>query len=221
MSAALLLLGRELSLVWSRGGGPLLPAAFYLALTFVLPLAIGAEPARLATVAPGLAWTALALASLLSLERLVERDFEDGALDLLAVGPLPLELTCAIKALAQWLGVGLPLALLCPVAMTALGAPPALAALSALLALPAGLAFVFVGGVGAALALGARGGGLLIAVVVLPLFAPPVIFGAGALAAASEGLPWRGAALLLTAYSLVAAALSPLAMAAAMRSALD
>ena len=100
------LMQRELALAWGRGGGPLLACAFYACLTTLLPLAAGPEPARLALVAPGSAWVALALASLLSLERLFERDFEDGALDLLVLSPAPLELVCAVKCLAQWLATG-------------------------------------------------------------------------------------------------------------------
>ena len=192
MSAARVLLKRELSLAWSGGGGPLLACGFFLALTAIVPLAAGGDPRVLQPVAGGIAWIALALASLLSLERLFEREFEDGALDLLALGPLPLEAVFAVKALAQWLAAGLPLAVSAPVAAIALGA---------------------------ALALGSKRGGLLIAVVVLPLFIPPVIFGAGALAQALTGLsPWPALALL-GAYALFAVALSPIAGAAAIRNA--
>src|SRR6185369_224366 len=112
----------------------------------LLPLAIGPEPARLAAIAPGAAWVALALASVLSLERLFERDYEDGALDLLALSPVPLELTCAVKCLGQWLANGAPLALAAPVAAMALGAKAALAPLVLACALAGGLAFAFVGG---------------------------------------------------------------------------
>ena len=171
------LLRRELALAWGRGGGPLLACAFYACLTTLLPLAAGPEPERLAVIAPGSAWVALALASLLSLERLFERDFEDGALDLLALSPAPLELVCAVKCLGQWLATGAPLAIMAPLASTALGADPRLAPLTFACALIGGLGFAFTGGLGAALALGSRRGGLLVAVIVLPLFAPPVIFG--------------------------------------------
>jgi heme exporter protein B len=216
MSPLRALFGRELSLSWGRGGGPLPVLAFYAGVTTMLPLAVGPEPERLASVAPGMAWLALALAALLSLERLFERDYEDGALDLLSLGPVPLELVCAIKCLAQWIAIGLPLALAAPVAALALGAPTVLAPMIGLCAAMGALAFAFAGGMGAALALGSRRGGLLIAVIVLPLFAPPVIFGGGALTAGGgSGL------LLLAAWTAAAVALSPLAMAAAVRNALD
>lgn len=221
MRALSTLFGRELSLAWGRGGGPLLALAFYACVVTLLPLAAGPEPERLAALAPGAAWLALALSALLSLERLFERDFEDGALDLLALGPAPLEAVAAAKCLAQWLATGAPLAIAAPVAAIALGADPKLSALVFAASLIGGLAFSFMGGMGAALALGSRRGGLLIAVIVLPLFAPPVIFGGGALSSFAGGLDWKAGFLLLCAYAAGAVALSPLAMAAACRNALD
>lgn len=215
------LLARETTLAWGRGGGPLVSVGFYAGVATLLPLAIGPEPERLAAIAPGAAWVALALASLLSLDRLFERDFEDGALDLLALSPVPLELSCAAKCLGQWLAAGAPLALAAPVAAVGLGAPLALTPLIFACALVGGLAFAFTGGIGAALSLGARRGGLLTAMVVLPLFVPPVIFGGGALAAFASGLPWTAGFALLCAYAAAAVALGPLAMSAACRNALS
>lgn len=221
MSRLFTLLARETALAWGRGGGPLVAVGFYAGVATLLPLAIGPEPERLAAVAPGLAWVALALASLLSLERLFERDYEDGALDLLVLSTVPLELTCAAKCLGQWLATGAPLALAAPVAAIALGATPPMAPLILACALLGGIAFAFVGGIGAALSLGARRGGLLTAVIVLPLFTPPVIFGGGALDAFATGVPWQAGFALLGAYALAALALGPLAMAAACRNALS
>ena len=221
MRTAAKLFAREAALAWGRGGGALVNVGFYLGVATLLPLATGPEPARLAAVAPGAAWVALALAALLGLDRLYERDFEDGSLDLLLMSPLPLELVCAIKCLGQWAAAGAPLALAAPVAAIALGADPRLAPLILACALAGGLAFAFTGGIGAALSLGARRGGLLTAVIVLPLFAPPVIFGGGALDALAAGLPWRAGFALLAAYAAAALALGPLAMAAACRNALS
>ena len=215
------LLVRETTLAWGRGGGPLVSVGFYAGVATLLPLAIGPEPARLAAIAPGAAWVALALASLLSLDRLFERDFEDGALDHLALSPAPLELTCAVKGLGQWLATGAPLALAAPIAAMSLGASPSMTPLIFVCALVGGLAFTFAGGIGAALSLGARRGGLLTAVIVLPLFVPPVIFGGGALSAFASGLPWTPGFALLCAYAAAAVALGPLAMAAACRNALS
>ncbi|HZL00627.1 MAG TPA: heme exporter protein CcmB [Caulobacteraceae bacterium] len=218
MSALALLMRRELALAWGRGGGPLLAVGFFAAATTLLPLAVGPSPENLAAVATGSTWVALALASLLSLERLFERDHEDGALELLALGPLPLEAVAAVKCLAQWLANGAPLALAAPIAAVALGAPVAAAPMIALAAAMGGVAFAFVGGAGAALALASRRGGVLIAVIVLPLLAPPVIFGGAAVA----GGPGSSAGLaLLAAYALAAVALSPFAMAGACRNALS
>lgn len=210
---------RELALAWAGGGGPLLACGFFLCLTVLLPLAAGGDPAGLKPVAGGVAWMALAAASILSLERLFERDLEDGALDLLTLGPVPLELVVLAKAKAQWLAVGLPLALTAPVAAVSLGLPPELAPLAGLSALIGGLGFALTGALGAALALGSKRGGLLIAVVVLPLFIPPVIFGAGAVERAASGLSPLPALALLAAYVLFAAVLTPIAGAAAIRNA--
>ncbi|MFZ5669560.1 MAG: heme exporter protein CcmB, partial [Pseudomonadota bacterium] len=144
MKPLLVLLRREIALAWGRGGGPLPALAFYAGVTTLVPLAVGPEPARLAVIAPGVAWIGLALASLLSLERLFERDFEDGALDLLTLGDPPLAAVCAVKALAQWLTTGLPLAMAAPFAALMMGASVALAPLLAACALVGGLAFAFV-----------------------------------------------------------------------------
>jgi heme exporter protein B len=211
---------RELSLAWGKGGGPLLAVGFLAAALTLFPLALGPAPGPLAAVAAGIAWVVLALATLLTLERLFERDYEDGALDLLALGAPPLEAVCAVKCLASWLVNGAPLALAAPLAAIALGEPARAAPLIFATALLGGLAFAFVGGAGAALALASRRGGLLTAIIVLPLIVPPVIFGGAAIAAYVGGLEWRTGLALLAAYALAAAALTPFAMAAACRNAL-
>jgi heme exporter protein B len=220
MRALMALFRRELALAWGRGGGPLFACAFYAGLATLLPLASSPEPQKLASMAVGAAYAALALASLLSLERLFERDFEDGALDLLTLGDAPLEAVAAVKCLAQWIATGAPLAVLAPVVAVALGAEPRLMPLIFVSALSAGLGFSFVGGAGAALALGAKRGGVLIAVIVLPLFVPSVVFGAGAIDALASGLDWRPGLVLLLAYCLAAVGLTPFAMAAGVRNAL-
>jgi heme exporter protein B len=220
MNAAAVLMRRELALAWGRGGGALLAASFLAAASVMLPLSLGPAPAGLARVAGGVTWVVLALASLLSLERLFERDYEDGALDLLALGPLPLEAVAAIKCAAHWAVVGAPLAVVAPLAAVALGAQPNAAPLIALTAALGGLAFAFLGGTGAALALASRRGGLLIAVVVLPLLTPPVIFGGAAIDQFQAHLDWTTPAALLAAYALAAAALTPFAMAGACRNVL-
>jgi heme exporter protein B len=221
LSAFSILMRRELSLAWGRGGGPLLAIGFLAAASSLFPFGLGPAPGPLAASAAGVTWVTLALATLLSLERLFERDFDDGALDLLALGPLPLEATCAVKCLAIWLVNGVPLALAAPVAAIALGEAPSAAPVIAAAAALGGLAFAFVGGAGAALALASRRGGVLMAVIVLPLIIPPVIFGGAAVSAFAAGLEWRTGLALLAAYALAAAALTPFAMAAACRNALE
>ncbi|HEV2364346.1 MAG TPA: heme exporter protein CcmB [Caulobacteraceae bacterium] len=220
MSAAGTLLARELRLVFARGGGPLLALGFFACVAAVLPLAVGPAPGKLALVAQGAAWTALALSMLLGLDRLFEPDLDDGALDLLALGPLPLAFVGAIKCLAQWLVNGAPLALAAPIVEVALGGPPRAAPMMLAAGALGSLAFAFVGGTGAALVVAARRGGLLIAVIVIPLIVPPVIFGGVAIDAYASGQPWAPALALLGAYALAAVALSPLAMGAACRNAL-
>jgi len=213
------LLRRELALAWARGGGALLAVGFFVAATVMLPLALGPAPERLAAVSGGVTWVVLALASLLSLDRMFERDFEDGALDLLALGPLPLEMVSAAKCLAQWTVNGAPLAASAPFVAVALGARLTTAPMIFAAAALGGVAFAFLGGTGAALALASRRGGVLIAVVVLPLLTPPVIFGGAAVANFTAGLPWATAITLLAAYALACVALTPFAMAAACRNA--
>ena len=212
------ILKRELSLAWGRGGGPLLSLTFFVSVALLLTLALGAQASGQRMVALGSSWLALALASLLSLERLFERDFEDGGLDLLSLGPVPLEAVCFIKCLAQWLAQGLPLAVAAPLAAAA---NPQLAPMVFAMSLVGGVAFSFMGGIGAALSIGSRRGGVLIAVIVLPLFAPPVIFGSGAMDAFASGLEWRSGLIMLAGYAVAAATLGPLAMAAAVRNALS
>ena len=219
MNGLTTLFRRELALAWSGGGGPLLACGFFLCLTVLIPLAAGGDPAGLKPIAGGVAWLALALSSILSLERLFERDLEDGALDLIALGPLPLELVVLLKAGAQWLAVGAPLALTAPVAAITLGLEPSLAPLVFASALVGSLGFALTGALGAALALGSKRGGLLIAVVVLPLFIPPVVFGAGALERAVNGLDPAPALAFLAAWVLFAAVATPFAGAAAVRNA--
>jgi len=222
MTAALLaLFRRDLQLAWGGGGGPLLACGFYLGVLALIPLAAGASPDRLAAVAPALAWLVLALASLLSLERLFEPDYEDGALDLLTLGRPPLAAVAAVKTLAHWCATGAPLATLAPLAAVALGADPHLLDAMFAASVLGSLSFAFIGGMGAALALGARRGGLLIAVLVLPLLVPPVILGAAMIEADLSNTGTLPSLALAAAYTLAAVATAPLAVAAAIRNALN
>lgn len=217
MRPALALLRRDLALALRSGGGAGLALAFFLVVLLVLPLGIGPDPALLAAVAPGLLWVAALLACLLSLDRLFQADFEDGALDLLALSPLPLEAVAAVKILAHWLVTGLPLALAAPLLGLLLGLPPAAAPWLVLSLLAGTPGLSAIGAAGAALTLGIRRGGLLLSLLVLPLWLPTLIFGARAVDLAARGLPPGPAMLLLGAVTLLALALGPLAAAAAIR----
>ena len=220
MTPFIVLAKREVALAWG-GGGPFLAVGFFAAVTIMLPLGLGAAPAQLSGVAPGVAWIALVLASLLSLDRMFERDLESGALDLLALSGPPLEVISLIKCGAQWLVCAAPLAIAAPLGVLALGGPLSACPMTVVVALIGGAAFAFAGGAGAALALASRRGGVLIALIVLPLLTPPVIFGGAAIERAASGGSWSASVALLCAYSLAAIALSPFAMAGACRNALS
>mgnify|MGYP000196196408 FL=1 len=219
MSAAGAVLARELRLALRSGGGAGLGLAFFLMVGLLVPLGIGPEPGRLAPVAPGTLWIGALLASLLSLDRLFQADFEDGSLDILALSPLPLEALVALKALAHWLTTGLPLTVVAPLLALALQLPaPAYPWLVASLAIGTP-ALSFLGAIGAALTVGVRRGGLLLSLLVLPLCIPTLIFGARAVIAAGERDAWS-ALTLLGGLTLFILALGPYAAAAALRIAL-
>jgi heme exporter protein B len=210
------LLFRDMRLAFRSGGGAMLAATFFVTVSAMVPLGVGADLALLGRIAGGVLWVAAALAALLSLDRLFQADFEDGNLDLLALAPMSLEATVTAKMLAHWLTTGLPLTLLSPLLGLMFNLPAsgygALVA-SLLLGTPALSA---IGAIGAALTLSLRRGGLILALIVLPLLTPAVIFGAGAVLAALQG-GGTAAFLFLAAFSVAAVLLSPFAAAAAVR----
>lgn len=204
---------------WAGGAGALLPVGFFAGAAMLVPFGIGHEAAQLREIGPGILWVALALSSLVTMERLFQADLEDGALDLWLQTNAPLSAIAAAKTLAHWLAAGLPLALITPVLGLMLQVPPEdVLPASAAYAL-GGLTFFFWGGVGAALTATVRRGGLLIALIALPLYVPTAIFGALALQSTASGLPPE--ALYLAASTLFALAVAPFAMAAALRLAAD
>lgn len=217
MSGFFTLVGRDLRLAVRQGGALGTALGFYLVVVAMLPLGLGADLKLLSRIAPGILWIALLLSALLSLGRVFESDYEDGSLDVLATGPLPLELVAAAKALAHWISTSVPLALLAPVLGILLNfelvAYPALVA-TMLIGTPA---VSFLGAIGAALTLTARRGGLLIALLVLPLYVPTLIFGIAAISAMLGPDDVAPPLLILTAISLGAIVLGPLAAAAALR----
>lgn len=189
------------------------PVGYFLGAATLVPLSMGADRALLEAAGPPLVWIAAALAMLATLERLFQADLEDGSLDQMLLAPAPLELIVLMKGAALWCAVGLPLALAGAPAAIALQAPSALVpAIVASLALGSA-AFIGVGLVGAAVTASVKRGGVLIALIVLPFFAPPIIFGAAVAGGAGFGGPF----LVLAGFALGAAALGPIAAAAALR----
>jgi heme exporter protein B len=185
----------------------------------LFPLGIGPESNLLARIAAGVLWCAALFASLLSLDRLFAADYEDGTLDLLLLAPWPLELAALAKCAAHWIVTGLPLAVLAPFLGIAFGLDrPALLALAATL-LVGTPTLSLIGGLAAALTLGARRGGALLALLALPLCVPTLIFGAGAIETMAMGKNFTTHLAILGALALVALATTPWAMAAALRQA--
>jgi heme exporter protein B len=211
------LLARDLKLAIRTGGGFGLGLAFFLILAVLVPLGVGADTAVLGRIAPGILWVGALLACLLSLDRIFALDHEDGSLDLLATSPIPLEGVAAIKALAHWLVTGLPLTLLAPVLGVLLNLSPAgygWLVLSLLVGTPT---LSMVGTFAAALTVGLKRGGLLLSLLVLPLYVPTLIFGAEVVRRGAEGMAIGSPLALLAAISLGSTALLPFAAAAALR----
>ena len=211
------LLIRDLRLAVRAGGGFGLGLAFFLLVAVLVPLGVGPEGDVLGRIAPGILWVGALLACLLSLDRIFALDFEDGSLDLLATAPIPLEGVVAVKALAHWLVTGVPLTLAAPVLGVLLNLPVAgygWLVLSLALGTPA---LSVIGAFGAALVVGVKRGGLLLSLLVLPLYVPTLIFGAEAVSRGVAGQAAEVPLLLMTGITLGAAALLPFAAAAAIR----
>ena len=211
------LLRRDLTLALRAGGGFGLGLAFFLIVTVLVPFGVGPQPATLSVIAPGILWIGALLACLLSLDRLLALDFEDGTLDLLATAPLPLEAALSIMALAHWLTTGLPRGLAAPVLGVLLNLPgPGYFWLTLSLALGTP-ALSVIGTFGAALTVGIKRGGLLLSLLVLPLYVPTLIFGAEAARRGALGLTPETPLLLLGGITLATIALMPFASAAVLR----
>ncbi|MES2433968.1 MAG: heme exporter protein CcmB [Pseudomonadota bacterium] len=211
------LLIRDLRLAVRAGGGFGLGLAFFLLVAVIVPLGVGPEPAVLARIAPGILWVGALLACLLSLDRIFALDYEDGSLDLLAVSPMPLEAVVAVKCLAHWLVTGLPLVLVAPVLGLLLNLPGAgyvWLVVSLALGTPA---LSVIGAFGAALVVGVKRGGLLMSLLVLPLYMPTLIFGAEVVKRGAAGLAVGTPLAALAGITAGAVALLPFASAAAIR----
>jgi heme exporter protein B len=211
------LLLRDLRLAVRAGGGFGLSLAFFLIVTVLVPFGVGPEGGTLARIAPGILWVGALLACLLSLDRIYALDFEDGSLDLLATAPIPMEAVVSVKALAHWLTTGLPLVLAAPVFGVLLHLPgPAYFWLVISLAVGTP-ALSVLGAFGAALTVGLKRGGLLLSLLVLPLYVPTLIFGAELIARGSTGGATATPLLMLAGITAATVALVPFAAAAAIR----
>jgi len=212
-----LLLARESRLLFRRPAELANPLVFFAIVIALCPLAVGPGTQRLQTISPGLIWVAALLAVLLSLDGLFRSDFEDGSLEQWVVSPHPLALLVLAKVLAHWMFSGLALVLLAPLLGLMLGMPvsalPVLL-MSLLLGTPV---LSLLGAVGAALTVGLKRGGLLLALLILPLYIPVLILGSGALQAALQGLPALGYLLWLSSLTALAVTLTPFAIAAGLR----
>jgi heme exporter protein B len=211
------LVRRDLRLAVREGGAIGTALGFFLIVVSLMPLGLGPDLNLLARIAAGILWIALLLAALLSLNRIFEADYEDGTLDVLATGHLPLELVATAKSLAHWLTTGIPLALLAPVLGILLNLDLASYPILVGTTLVGTPAVSFLGAIGAALTVKARRGGLLLALVVLPLYVPTLIFGISAVSAAAGPAGMGAAFLILAAISLAAVVLGPIAAATALR----
>lgn len=217
LAACRALLARDFRLLWRRRGDAAGPVLFALLVVTLFPFALGPEPAILSRIAPAILWVAFLLAGLLSLDTLFRSDLDDGSLEQLLLAPHPLALLVGCKILVHWLSTALPLMLASPLLATLLYLPAEqLPVLLSALALGTPL-LSLIGAVVVALTVGMRRSGMLLALLALPLYVPVLIFGAGSVMAAAQGLPFEGALLLLGAGLAMALVLAPLAAAAALR----
>ncbi|HEY2529581.1 MAG TPA: heme exporter protein CcmB [Xanthobacteraceae bacterium] len=222
MIALVAILVRDMRLAVRVGGGALMGVLFFLVVVTLVPFAIGPDLALLKRIGPAVLWLAALLASLLALDRLFAADHEDGSLDLILMGRVPLELVVAVKGVAHWLTTGLPLVLAAPLIGLLLNLDAVAEAAMVVTFLVGTPALTFIGMIGAAIAVALRRGGLLLAVIVLPLTVPVLIFGvAAANAAAVEPALFGTPFTVLCALTLASLVVGPFAAAAALRQELE
>ncbi len=215
------LLRRDMAIMWHRRGQAVQPMLFALMVCVLFPLSQGSEPSALAASASAVIWVAHLLASLLVLDDLYRSDFEDGSLEQLLLSPIPLALVIASKITVHWLSTALPMLLITPLLSALLFLPDGLLPILMLGLLLGSLLMCLMGAIIAALTLGVKRSGLLLALLALPLYVPVLVFGAGSVWAASQGLPWLGGIWLLCAGLVLLLVVAPLAAASALRLALS
>ena len=222
MTALSALLVRDLRLAVRVGGGAMVGVLFFLLVVTLVPFAVGPDLALLSRIGPAILWLGALLANLLALDRLIAMDHEDGSLDLILMARLPLELAVAVKALAHWLTTGLPLVIAAPLLGLLLNLDPMATGAVALTLLAGTPALTFIGLIGATLIVALRHGGLLLAILVLPLTVPVLIFGVAAANAAIVGpVPFGAPFAVLCALSLMSLVVGPFAAAIALRQGLE
>jgi heme exporter protein B len=212
---------REVALSMKQKGEVLTPLFFFVIVSSLFPLGVGPESALLLRMAPGVLWVSALLAAMLSLQRLFATDYADGSLEQMALSPVPLGLLVVAKALSHFILSGLPLVLMAPILGLQFGLDSralGILMLSLLLGTPT---LSLIGGIGAALTLGVRGAGVLLSLLILPLYIPVLIFGAGAVEADAAGLGAGGHLSLLAALLVLSAFFAPLATTAALRISLE
>ncbi len=211
------LMKRDLLLAFRHRGELANPLLFFLMIVTLFPLGVSPEVVLLRKIAPGVIWIAALLAALFSLESLFRSDFEDGALEQMLLSPQPLSVLVLAKVLAHWLVSGLPMLLMAPLLGLLLAMPdPAIAALELTLAIGTPL-LSLIGAIGVALTVGLRRGGVLLTLLIMPLYIPVLIFATNAVTAAAAGMPIAGQIYFLASLLVLALTLAPLAIAAALR----
>jgi heme exporter protein B len=222
MTALAALLLRDMRLAVRVGGGALIGVLFFLIVVTLVPFGIGPDLALLARIGPAILWLGALLANLLALDRLIATDYEDGSLDLILTARVPLELALVAKALAHWFTTGLPLVIAAPLLGLLLNLGPSATGAVALTLLAGTPALTFIGLIGAALTVALRRGGLLLAILVLPLTVPVLIFGVAAANAAVVGpMPFVAPFGILCALTLISLVIGPFAAAVALRQGLE
>lgn len=208
---------RDITLAWRKGSDLANPLLFFLMVIVLFPLGISPSPKTLSILAPGLLWVVALLASLLAAEALFKEDFADGSLELMALSPQPLYILVLAKVFAHWCISGVPLCLFAPVLALMVHLPEQAMGALLLSLLLGSLCLSFIAAIGAALTVSLARSGVLLSLIVLPLFTPVLIFGASAVQTAVDGYSYYGQLAMLAAFALLATTLAPLAIAAAIR----
>ena len=219
MNAVTALMKRDLAVAFRRGSNVGTAIGFFLTVVVLLPIGLGPDQAMMQRIAPGGLWIALLMSVLLSADRIFQDDYDDGSLELLTTGPLPFEVVTLIKALVHWLTAGLPLAIIAPLLGFLVNISPQQVVPLALAMIVGSVGISLLAALGAAVTVGLRRGGMVVSLLILPLYVPMLVFGISASSAAA-GMPGPGSAslMILAALSLATLVVVPIAASAALRS---